>query len=131
MATRARSDFTWFVVHVGSLALDFPEILVESLQEYVAVRGDLETGRSVRLHGHNAPLHSRPERRFPTGTADIPAPSTFIGLKFAVPHLQGHHIYDLLSPFGDAEVNVSRGGVIETLTLQQGIVHSKNFQQVH
>ncbi len=54
--------------------------------------------------------------------SDIPVPSTFAGLSFAVPHINGEHIYDLLSPTGEAEVRISLDGVIDTLSLQPGEV---------
>ena len=52
--------------------------------------------------------------------SDLPVPSGFMGLRFAVPHIKGHHIYDLLSPQGDAELSITINGTVDTLTLQEG-----------
>lgn len=55
---------------------------------------------------------------------DLPVPSLFLGSQFAIPHLRGHHIYDLFSPVGDAVVEITLGASTQTVNLVEGQVTS-------
>ena len=73
----AGTDLPGRVVHVRPLALEFPEVLVQGLEEDAAIGRHHEMGRAVLLDGHDSPLHARPEGGLPTGTAQrrLPAPA--------------------------------------------------------
>ena len=77
VTARAGTDLARRVVHIRPLALDFPEVLVQRLEEDGAIGRHEEMGGPVGLDGHDAPLHPRPEGRLPTGTAQrrLPAPA--------------------------------------------------------
>ncbi|MGI9319299.1 MAG: PKD domain-containing protein, partial [bacterium] len=79
--------------------------------------GDLAPGQEIR--GSSA---------FDVGSTgdgtDMPVTSLFLGSEFAIPHLRGYHVYDLLSPVGDAVVEVTLGGNTQTVNLVEGQVNS-------
>jgi len=55
---------------------------------------------------------------------DLPVHAAFLGIQFAIPHIRGHHIYDLFSPVGNASVEVSIGSTVNTVNLEEGQVLS-------
>ncbi|MCA1805466.1 MAG: hypothetical protein LC646_09065 [Xanthomonadaceae bacterium] len=53
---------------------------------------------------------------------DLPVPGLFAGTDFVIPHHRDHHLYYLLSPHGDAQVEIRLGSDIQALTLPAGEV---------
>ena len=53
---------------------------------------------------------------------DMPVQTAFQGLEFVVPQIRGHHTYELLSPVGNAKVEISIGAMTSTLNLTEGQV---------
>ena len=62
-----RSEFAGTVVDVGPLALQFAIVLIEHLEEDVAVGRHVEVGRAVLLDRDDAPLCLQPEMGGPDG----------------------------------------------------------------
>ena len=49
-----------------------------------------------------------------------PTPGIFAGTEFVIPHARDHHVYHLLSPHGEARVEISLGSVTQLQVLPQG-----------
>ena len=57
---------------------------------------------------------------------DMPISEFMAGTSFAVPHNRNNHLYYLMSPSGDATVDIEVNGVTNTLNLIQGVVTLHN-----
>ena len=53
---------------------------------------------------------------------DLPVPDVFAGLEFVIPHHRNRHVYSLLSPYGDAQVEIHLGERLDTVELPLGQV---------
>lgn len=51
---------------------------------------------------------------------DLAIPERFAGTEFVVPHLRDYHIYQMLSPYGDATVDIKAGRKTKQISLPQG-----------
>jgi RHS repeat-associated protein len=57
-----------------------------------------------------------------TGGTDLPVPGRFAGTEFVIPHYRNHHQYHLLSPRGDAQVEILLPTGPQHLDLPEGEV---------
>ena len=76
--------------------------------------GDVTSGAALTSAG---PISAGSDNN----ATDMPISKLMAGTEFAVLHYRNNHIYALMSPEGDATVDITFNGVAETITLQEGV----------
>jgi hypothetical protein len=111
----------WVGTEVNIYGLvDNTSIVIEGISQ-VLNSGDLLT-HTIAAQGE----YISADKVFSVGTEanglDLPVPSSFMGTEFVVPHIRFSHVYHLLSPNQDTDVQFSIGSTSSTIQLIAGEV---------
>ena len=124
------SDTTYYVLN--------PRLTSTSIQVVSYADGNVITAGSVELHLDLYESGQIPSGELAQGDAitgilpfavgssyngtDMPAPESFAGTQFVIPHMRNAHKYYILSPYGDARVIIDHDGSITQETAYEGQV---------